>query len=84
MVATLPYNQRGLRDRAILLLGYAGGLRRSEIVSLDVHKDDTPDSGGWIEILDVGALLTLNAKTGWREVEIGRGSNDQTCPVHGP
>jgi len=82
MVATLPYDLRGLRDRAILLLGYAGGLRRSEIVSLDVHKDDTPDSGGWIEIFDKGALLTLNAKTGWREVEIGRGSKDQTCPVH--
>jgi integrase len=82
MVATLPYDLRGLRDRAILLLGYAGGLRRSEIVSLDVHKDDTPDSGGWIEILEKGALLTLNAKTGWREVEIGRGSKDQTCPVH--
>lgn len=82
MVATLPFDLRGLRDRAILLLGYAGGLRRSEIVSLDVHKDDTLDSGGWIEIFDKGALLTLNAKTGWREVEIGRGSKDQTCPVH--
>ena len=82
MVATLPFDLRGLRDRAILLVGYAGGLRRSEIVSLDVHKDDTPDSGGWIEILEKGALLTLNAKTGWREVEIGRGSKEQTCPVH--
>lgn len=82
MVATLSFDLRGLRDRAILLLGYAGGLRRSEIVSLDVHKDDTPDSGGWIEIFEKGALLTLNAKTGWREVEIGRGSRDQTCPVH--
>ena len=82
MVASLPHDLRGLRDRAILLLGYAGGLRRSEIVSLDVHKDDTPDSGGWIEIFDKGALLTLNAKTGWREVEIGRGSKDLTCPVH--
>ncbi|EDQ03277.1 Tyrosine recombinase XerC (plasmid) [Sulfitobacter indolifex] len=82
MVATLTFDLRGLRDRAILLIGYAGGLRRSEIVSLDVHKDDTPDSGGWIEILDEGALLTLDAKTGWREVEIGRGSSDQTCPVH--
>lgn len=82
MVATLPYDLRGLRDRAMLLLGYAGGLRRSEIVSLDVHKDDTPESGGWIEIMEDGALLTLNAKTGWREVEIGRGSSDQTCPVH--
>ncbi|MFP7675680.1 tyrosine-type recombinase/integrase [Marivita sp. S0852] len=82
MVATLPFDLRGLRDRAILLIGYAGGLRRSEIVSLDHGKDDTPDAGGWIEILDDGALLTLNAKTGWREVEIGRGSSDQTCPVH--
>ncbi len=81
MVATLPYDLRGLRDRAILLIGYAGGLRRSEIVSLDVHKDDTPDSGGWVEIMEQGVLLTLNAKTGWREVEIGRGSSDQTCPV---
>ena len=86
MVATLPFDLRGLRDRTILLLGYAGGLRRSEIVSLDVGKDDTPDSGGWIEILDGidggGAVLMLNAKTGWREVEIGRGSSEQTCPVH--
>ncbi|MBM1634789.1 tyrosine-type recombinase/integrase [Sulfitobacter mediterraneus] len=82
MVATLPFDLRGLRDRAILLMGYAGGLRRSEVVSLDIHKDDTPDSGGWLEIFDKGALLTLNAKTGWREVEVGRGSSDQTCPVH--
>jgi integrase len=82
MVATLPFDLRGLRDRAILLLGYAGGLRRSEIVNLDHGKDDTPDSGGWLEFFDGGALLTLDAKTGWREVEIGRGSSDQTCPVH--
>ena len=82
MIATLGFDLRGLRDRAILLLGFAGGLRRSEIVSLDVGKDDTPDSGGWIEILEDGAVLTLNAKSGWREVEIGRGASDQTCPVH--
>ncbi|OWU68088.1 tyrosine-type recombinase/integrase [Phaeobacter sp. 22II1-1F12B] len=82
MVATLPYDLPGLRDRAILLLGYAGGLRRSEIVSLDVHKDDTPESGGWIEIMEERALLTLDAKTGWREVEVGRGSKDRSCPVH--
>jgi hypothetical protein len=64
----------------------AGGLPRSDIVSRDVHKDDTLDSGGWIEIMDGkdggGALLTLNAKTGWREVETGRGPSKQACPVH--
>ena len=82
MLATLPHDMRGLRDRAILLIGFAGGLRRSEIVSLDHGKDDTPDSGGWVEILEGGVLLTLRGKTGWREVEIARGSSDQTCPVH--
>ena len=82
MLATLPHDLRGLRDRAILLIGFAGGLRRSEIVSLDLGKDDTPDSGGWVEIMDDGALITLRGKTGWREVEIARGSSDQTCPVH--
>ena len=82
MLATLPHDLRGLRDRAILLIGFAGGLRRSEIVSLDHGKDDTPDSGGWVEILEGGVLIILRGKTGWREVEIARGSSDQTCPVH--
>ena len=72
---------RGLRDRAMLLLGFAGGLRRSEIVGLDVGRDQTEDSSGWIEVLDKGMLVTLRGKTGWREVEIGRGSSDSTCPV---
>tara|TARA_R110000851_G_scaffold179019_4_gene326017 strand:- start:661 stop:1794 length:1134 start_codon:yes stop_codon:yes gene_type:complete len=82
MVATLAFDLRGLRDRAILLIGYAGGLRRSEIVSLDHGKDDTPDSGGWVQIENDGAVLFLRGKTGWREVEIGRGSAEQTCPIH--
>ena len=72
---------RGLRDRAMLLLGFAGGLRRSEIVGLDCGRDQTEDGRGWVEILDKGVLVTLRGKTGWREVEIGRGSSDATCPV---
>jgi integrase len=82
MLATLPHDLRGLRDRAILLIGFAGGLRRSEIVRLDHGKDDTPGSGGWVEVLKDGVLITLRGKAGWREVEIARGSSDQTCPVH--
>ncbi|WP_018240680.1 site-specific integrase [Ensifer sp. BR816] len=72
---------RGLRDRAMLLVGFAGGLRRSEIVGLDCGRDQTEDGRGWIETFDKGLLLTLRGKTGWREVEIGRGSSDATCPV---
>ncbi len=72
---------RGLRDRAMLLVGFAGALRRSEIVGLDVGRDQSEDGRGWIDILDKGLLVTLRGKTGWREVEIGRGSTDATCPV---
>src|SRR5690606_37560971 len=72
---------RGLRDRAMLLMGFAGGLRRSEITGLDVGRDQTEDGRGWIEILEKGLLVTLRGKTGWREVEIGRGSSDATCPI---
>jgi integrase len=73
---------RGLRDRAMLLLGFAGGLRRSEIVGLDCGRDQTEDGRGWIEFFpDKGLLVTLRGKTGWREVEVGRGSSDATCPV---
>lgn len=43
MPATLDHDLRGLRDRAILLPGLAGGLRRSEIVGLDVTRDDESD-----------------------------------------
>jgi integrase len=83
MLATLGHDLRGLRDRAILLLGFAGGLRRSEIVSLDVTRDDDSDGAGWIEIVPgKGVLVTLRGKgSRWREVEIGRGSSDHTCPV---
>lgn len=36
MVETLPSDLRGKRDKAILLLGWAGAFRRSEIAGLDV------------------------------------------------
>ena len=41
---------RGQRDRAMLLIGFAGGLRRSELVGLDVGRDQTDEGRGWVEI----------------------------------
>ena len=81
MLATLDMDLRGLRDRAILAIGFAGGLRRSEIVGLDCGPRQTEDGSGWIEIFPEGALLTIRGKTGWREVEICRGSRADTCPI---
>jgi integrase len=69
------------RDRAILLLGFAAGLRRWEIVGHVMSREDSLESSGWPEFFDGGVLLTLRGKTGWREVEIGRGSSERTCPV---
>ncbi|WP_246660634.1 tyrosine-type recombinase/integrase [Nitratireductor sp. XY-223] len=81
MVSLLSFGLRDMRDRAILLLGYAAGLRRSEIVGLDVNRDDTEDGKGWVEIEDGGAVIIQKTKTGWKEAEVARGSSDQTCPV---
>ena len=82
MVSLLSFGLRDMRDRAILLLGYAAGLRRSEIVGLDVNRDDTEDGKGWIQIEDGGAVIIQRTKTGWKEAEVARGSSEQTCPVH--
>ncbi|OBZ97455.1 integrase (plasmid) [Pararhizobium polonicum] len=47
MLETLDHGTlRGLRDRAMLLIGFAGGLRRSEIVGLDCGRDQTEDGRG--------------------------------------
>ena len=82
MLATLDMDLRGLRDRAILAIGFAGGLRRSEIVGLDCGPRPEPRTApAGSRLFPEGALLTIRGKTGWREVEIGRGSRSDTCPV---
>ncbi|QLF71527.1 site-specific integrase (plasmid) [Peteryoungia desertarenae] len=82
MISTLdPGTLRGIRDRAMLLLTFAGGLRRSELVGLDLGPKQTTGSLGFVEILPEGILIKLATKTGWREIEVGRGVSQQTCPV---
>ena len=67
----------GLRDRALLLIGFAGALRRSELVGLDVaHVRTTP----------AGLRLMLprsktDAAGEGAEIGITRGSQAETCPV---
>ncbi len=47
MLDALPQSSlRNLRDRAILLLGFAGGLRRSEIARLVMSPEDSFQGSG--------------------------------------
>ena len=77
MIEALPEGLKGVRDRALLLIGFAGAFRRSELVSLDV--DD-------LEFTNEGLLVTLTrSKTDQegegRKVGLPFGSNPATCPV---
>jgi hypothetical protein len=77
MLTKLPNTRVGTRDRALLLLGFAGAFRRSELVALDV--DD-------LEFSSAGLVVTLRrAKTDQegrsRRIGIPYGSSENTCPV---
>ncbi len=50
MVATAPDKLAGLRDRALLLIGFGGALRRSELVALDVADIEETETGLLVKI----------------------------------
>jgi integrase len=69
---------RGLRDRAVLLLGFAGALRRSEVVALDV-EDLTERREG----IDIRIKSSKTDQEGEGEtVAIPRAPDSPYCPVH--
>ena len=45
MLAQVPVTITGRRDRALLLIGFAGALRRSELVGLDLEDLEEADQG---------------------------------------
>jgi site-specific recombinase XerD len=73
----LPNSLIGTRDRAILLLGFAAGMRRSEIVALN-REDLTMSMDGLI--IHIRKSKTDQEAEG-REVGVAFGSNPLTCPV---
>jgi len=76
LAATDPDGLAGARDRALLLLGFAGGFRRSELVSLTVDLEETADG------LRVQLRRGKTDQEGQgREVGIPRGRHPSTCPV---
>jgi site-specific recombinase XerD len=77
MLSHMPRDIRGERDRALLLLGFAGALRRSDLVGLDVTD---------LAECDEGIIVTIRrSKTDQegegRKVGIPYGSHRETCPV---
>jgi site-specific recombinase XerD len=67
----------GLRDRALILLGFAGAFRRSELVGLSV--DDCVFGKDGLTVT-LRRSKTDQAGAG-RKVGIPYGSNPETCPV---
>lgn len=77
LLAALPDNLLGLRDRSLLLLGFSGAFRRSELVAL--NAEDVLETGD-------GLVLTLRRSkvdqdAAGRPVAIPRGREAATCPV---
>jgi len=69
--------RKGLRDKALILVGFFGALRRSELVGLNIED---------VEFTPEGAILTLRkSKTDQegrgREVAIGYAKRPELCPV---
>ncbi|MHB1447429.1 MAG: site-specific integrase [Acidimicrobiales bacterium] len=77
MVATLGTDRIGIRDRAVLLLGFAGAFRRSELAALNVEDITDTDEG---LVVTVRRSKTDQAGAG-RKLGIPYGSNPATCPV---
>lgn len=77
MLDTLGSGPAGLRDRALLLLGFAGAFRRSELVSLDIAD---------LAFVPSGVVVTLRrSKTDQegqgRTIGIPLGLFPVTCPI---
>jgi integrase len=77
MLDVLPDSSLGCRDGALLLLGFSGGFRRSEIVGLDVADIEFTSDG-----LVIHQRRSKTDQEGeGRKVGIPFGSTPMTCPV---
>lgn len=75
MVGTAPDRLSGLRDRALLLVGFAGAFRRSELVALDVTDIEETADGLRVKI---GKSKTDQEGDG---VTIAIARGDVSCPA---
>lgn len=77
MVAAQPRNLLGIRNTALLLVGFAGAFRRSELVNLDVEDVDFRAEG---LVITIRRSKTDQEGEG-QQVAIPYGRRVDTCPV---
>lgn len=90
IIASIPENTlQGLRDRALILIGFAGALRRSELSCLHIEPTGIQKQAprkSLIKTTHEGLIILLShSKTdqeaGGQTIGIPKGSSPQTCPV---
>lgn len=77
MMHALPATSLGIRDRALLLIGFGAALRRSELVALDLTD---------VVVAEAGLKILIRASKGdqegrGQEVGIHRSAEPLLCPV---
>lgn len=77
MLAGLPEGAKGVRDCALLLIGFAGAFRRSELVAVNVEDVEFVTSG---LVVTVRRSKTDQEGEGMRKA-IPFGRQEATCPV---
>jgi site-specific recombinase XerD len=77
MVETCGVDPAGVRDRALLLIGFAAALRRSELVGLDAADVEETHDG---LVVTVRRSKTDQEGLG-RKIGVPYGSHPATCPV---
>jgi integrase len=82
ILAELPDNVIGKRDRALLLIGFASAMRRSELASLVLGDA----AGHRVSFTDNGLLIELDRSKSDQEgkggvIGVPFGSHAETCPV---
>ena len=77
ILATCDTSARGRRDRALLLFGFVGALRRSELGSL--HVEDVAIVAGGLRLRIVRGKTDQTGQGA--EIGLPRGRHTETCPV---
>ena len=77
LLAACPKNPLGLRDRALILTGFAGAFRRSELCAMAVSDLCFSDSG---LVINVPRSKADQEQAG-EKVAIPFGEHEETCPI---